>query len=83
MLHHVRTRYRGDEIYTLVGSILVALNPFRALPIYGLDVMDAYVRDVNAQPPPPPHIFFTAALAFEQLRHSRASQSLLISGGQI
>ena len=34
ILHHVRKRYLRKVIYTLVGPILVAVNPFERLPIY-------------------------------------------------
>ena len=34
ILHHVRKRYKSNLIYTLVGSILVAVNPFQRLDIY-------------------------------------------------
>jgi myosin heavy subunit len=29
LLHSLRARYARDGIYTFVGSILVALNPFK------------------------------------------------------
>ena len=32
ILHHVRRRFRKGDIYTAVGSILVAVNPFERLP---------------------------------------------------
>ena len=30
LLHNVRKRFRQDQIYTYVGDILVAVNPFEA-----------------------------------------------------
>ena len=35
ILHHVRKRYKDKKIYTHVGTILVAANPFERLDIYG------------------------------------------------
>ena len=32
-----RGRYMNNEIYTYTGKILVALNPFGPLPIYGCE----------------------------------------------
>lgn len=34
LLEQLKTRYDEDKIYTYIGDILVAVNPFRPLPIY-------------------------------------------------
>ena len=36
ILHHVRKRFKDKKIYTHVGNILVAVNPFERLDIYGM-----------------------------------------------
>lgn len=50
MLEHLRSRYCGDsmKIYTNVGDILVAFNPFEELDIYGVETGRRYFR-VSAQ----------------------------------
>ena len=35
ILHHIRKRYKSKKIYTHVGAILVAANPFEKLDLYG------------------------------------------------
>ena len=35
LLDGVKRRYQADLIYTWVGDVLLALNPYRRLPIYG------------------------------------------------
>lgn len=43
VLWNLRQRFMFDEIYTYTGSILIAVNPFAALPhIYGPHMMDQY-----------------------------------------
>lgn len=32
LLHNMRSRYQNNEIYTYVGPILLAMNPFKAMP---------------------------------------------------
>jgi hypothetical protein len=39
ILQQLRVRYQKDKIYTNIGGVLVAINPFQLLPIYTSDVM--------------------------------------------
>jgi myosin heavy subunit len=76
ILHHVRNRFAKKIIYTHVGSILVAVNPFENLPIYGeRDIRRAY--ELNSIYP---HVFVSASVAYQQLKANRKNQSILISG---
>jgi hypothetical protein len=76
ILHHIRNRFAKKLIYTHVGSILVAVNPFENLSIYG----DRDVRKAFEATNPYPHVFVTAAVAYQQLRSNEKNQSVLISG---
>lgn len=76
ILHHIRNRFAKKLIYTHVGSILVAVNPFENLSIYG----DRDVRKAFEATNPYPHVFVTAATAYQQLRSNEKNQSVLISG---
>ena len=43
ILHALRLRYGEDIIYTSTGPILIAVNPFKAMPgLYSDDVMEEY-----------------------------------------
>ena len=37
-------RYLGDQIYTYIGDILIAVNPFKVLPIYDKQVLTRLYR---------------------------------------
>ena len=39
VLHHIKERFARGTIYTSVGAILVAVNPYRALDIYDEGMM--------------------------------------------
>lgn len=44
ILHALRLRYDADIIYTATGPILIAVNPFKKMDIYGKDVMERYCQ---------------------------------------
>ena len=35
LLHNLRLRYWNDDIFTYIGPILIAVNPYKALSIFG------------------------------------------------
>jgi myosin-5 len=57
---------------------LVALNPFKSIPeLYDEKAMKSYLAyDEESSP----HVFKTTMAAYSQLRETRLSQSVLISG---
>jgi myosin heavy subunit len=76
ILHHTRKRYATQHIYTNVGAILVAVNPFEKLNIYSeKDIKVASNPTVSK-----PHVFTTAYNAYQQLRMNLKNQAVLISG---
>lgn len=43
VLNSIRTRYTNRaQIYTYSGIVLVAVNPFSAVPLYGHELVQAY-----------------------------------------
>lgn len=78
LLEAIQQRYHGDHIYTDVGDILVAVNPFRSLPLYGEDWSSAYSRpDVNSLAP---HIYKVASRAYNAILREKKDQVCVISG---
>ncbi|KAI3377989.1 hypothetical protein SNEBB_010734 [Seison nebaliae] len=78
VLYNIQLRFQSSQIYTYCGIILVALNPYAALPIYGNEVIEAYsgndTRDFD------PHIFAVAEEALQQVRTYQKNQSIIVSG---
>lgn len=81
LLYNIRARYMQDKIYTYVGPIVIALNPFKKLPLYTDDVIRQYHdqgRENMAQLPP--HIYTIAENSYDNMLTSGGNQSILISG---
>jgi myosin heavy subunit len=78
IVHLLRARFSQDQIYTWVGNILVAVNPFKLLPLYTPSVIDKVQHRgaVDAAP----HTYVVADVAYKNLRRFKQGQSILISG---
>src|SRR2546423_10444086 len=65
----LRERYQTDNIYTRINSsALVAINPYKILPIFSESTIQEYVtdyKDTSGQRTPlPPHAFQLASQAY-------------------
>ncbi|CAL9112004.1 unnamed protein product [Musa acuminata var. zebrina] len=76
VLHNIKYRYANDFIYTKAGPVLVAVNPFKEVPLYGRDYVTAYKQKLKDSP----HIFAIADTAFNEMMRDGVDQSIIISG---
>ncbi|XP_015147455.2 unconventional myosin-Vc isoform X2 [Gallus gallus] len=79
VLHNLKVRFVESRlIYTYSGIILVAINPYKQLPIYGDAIIHAYsgqnMGDMD------PHIFAVAEEAYKQMARNGKNQSIIVSG---
>ncbi|XP_018431466.1 PREDICTED: unconventional myosin-Vc [Nanorana parkeri] len=79
VLHNLKVRFMESKlIYTYSGIILVAINPYKEIPIYGDAIIHAYsgqnMGDMD------PHIFAVAEEAYKQMARNNRNQSIIVSG---
>lgn len=87
LLECVKQRYDKKAIYTCIGPILLAINPFERLPIYDDDTLLAYHTDgVSHRLTHPPHVFHVANRAYNNMfvdkfrPEDRENQAILVNG---
>lgn len=78
LLHNLKTRFYQKNIYTYVGSILIAVNPFKFFPIYNPKYVSMYQNKQLGELPP--HIFAVADAAYHSMLRQKKSQCIVISG---
>ncbi|XP_075878359.1 unconventional myosin-X [Nelusetta ayraudi] len=79
IMHNLLLRYRHKHIYTYIGSILAAVNPYQLLPgLYDRPAMESYSQHHLGQISP--HIFAVANECYRSLWKRLHSQCVLISG---
>ncbi|CAO3660687.1 unnamed protein product [Umbelopsis vinacea] len=78
VVHNFKMRYLSNNIYTYSGLFLVAINPYKRLPIYTDHVVKMYKGRKRGEVPP--HIFATADLAYYDMLQDQENQSILITG---
>ncbi|XP_026685345.1 unconventional myosin-VIIa-like, partial [Diaphorina citri] len=77
LLWNLKIRYDKELIYTYVGSILVAVNPYKMYDMYGLDMVKKYEGQILGTLSP--HLFAIGSAAYSALATS-GNQVVVISG---
>ena len=78
LLENLRSRYTRDSIYTYTANILIAVNPYKDLALYGDPVYPKYAgRPLGLAPP---HLYAIADRAYRRCVIERRDQSIIVSG---
>ncbi|KCV71362.1 myosin I [Fonticula alba] len=78
-VENLETRFKANEIYTFIGHVVVAVNPYRSMgDLYSDRVIDQYRS--NSSYNLPPHIYSIADSAYRNMRDRGEDQCILISG---
>ncbi|NP_001135564.1 myosin, heavy chain 7, cardiac muscle, beta [Xenopus tropicalis] len=78
VLYNLKERYAAWMIYTYSGLFCATVNPYKWLPVYNPEVVNAY-RGKKRQEAPP-HIFSISDNAYQFMLTDRDNQSILITG---
>ncbi|XP_012443648.2 myosin-2 isoform X1 [Gossypium raimondii] len=76
VLHNLKRRYSHDMIYSKAGPVLIAVNPFKDVQIYGKDFVTSYREKATDSP----HVFAIADNAYNEMMNDGLNQSIIISG---
>eukprot|EP00755_Sulcionema_specki_P029419 Sspe_Gene.92130::Locus_63931_Transcript_1_1_Confidence_1.000_Length_4005::g.92130::m.92130 len=81
LLYVLKKRYLSDVIYTNIGAIVVALNPFNFnIPHYTDDNMPKYLAEGERIENNLPHSWAVAHNTYWELRNDAQNQTILVSG---
>jgi myosin-5 len=69
----LRARFESNHIYTNINSLLVAMNPYQQLTLYGSNMLEAY--NTYGQASPGPHVYGVASATYRGLWTHAHSQS--------
>ncbi|EPS65807.1 hypothetical protein M569_08970, partial [Genlisea aurea] len=76
VVHSIQCRYSRDIIYTKAGPVLIALNPFKRVELYGNDFVTAYREKLLSSP----HAYAAVNAAYSEIMAGGRNQSIIISG---
>ncbi|XP_033726689.1 LOW QUALITY PROTEIN: myosin-IIIb-like [Pecten maximus] len=79
ILKELKERYERDVIYTYIGDILVSVNPYKELNIYG-DAIGKKYAHIKEFKDLSPHMYAMATKTLQNAQRNRANQCLLVSG---
>ena len=81
-LHHRYSFMKSKHCYTSISTILVAINPYERLPIYGQDVINEFHeaakkgRLLQGRP----HPYGVSARGYMRMIQRKCNQSMIVCG---
>ncbi|XP_029428879.1 unconventional myosin-Id isoform X1 [Rhinatrema bivittatum] len=75
---NLKLRFEKGRIYTFIGEVVVSVNPYKTLNIYGRDTIEQYKgRELYERPP---HLFAIADAAYKAMKRRAKDTCIVISG---
>ncbi|KAG8446971.1 hypothetical protein GDO86_014423 [Hymenochirus boettgeri] len=77
-MENLKVRFEKGRIYTFIGEVVVSVNPYKNLPIYGKETIEQYKgRELYERPP---HLFSIADAAYKAMKRRCKDTCIVISG---
>ncbi|XP_030645361.1 unconventional myosin-Ig [Chanos chanos] len=77
-MENLKLRFEKGRIYTFIGEVVVSVNPYKQMDIYGKDAIDAYRgRELYENPP---HLYAVADAAYKAMKRRAKDTCIVISG---
>lgn len=77
-MENLKLRFEKGRIYTFIGEVVVSVNPYRQMDIYGADSIEAYRgRELYENPP---HLFSVSDAAYKAMKRRAKDTCIVISG---
>ncbi|XP_038184532.1 unconventional myosin-Ig isoform X5 [Arvicola amphibius] len=77
-MKNLQLRFEKGRIYTYIGEVLVSVNPYQELPLYGPEAIAKYQgRELYERPP---HLYAVANAAYKAMKRRSRDTCIVISG---
>ncbi|RXN01564.1 Unconventional myosin-Id [Acipenser ruthenus] len=77
-LDNLKLRFEKDRIYTYIGEVVVSMNPYKQMDIFGKEVIESYQgRELYERPP---HLYAVADAAYKAMKRRAKDTCIVISG---
>ncbi|XP_015779047.1 PREDICTED: unconventional myosin-Id-like [Acropora digitifera] len=77
-MKNLKLRFEKERIYSYIGEVVVSVNPYKTLNIFGNDKIQEYrMREMYERPP---HIFALADAAYRTMKRRSEDTCIVISG---
>uniref|UniRef100_A0A6Q2Z2D8 Myosin IG n=1 Tax=Esox lucius TaxID=8010 RepID=A0A6Q2Z2D8_ESOLU len=77
-MENLKLRFEKGRIYTFIGEVVVSVNPYKQMDIYGKEAIEAYRgRELYENPP---HLYAVADAAYKAMKRRAKDTCIVISG---
>ncbi|KAF6719942.1 Unconventional myosin-Ig [Oryzias melastigma] len=77
-MENLKLRFEKGRIYTYIGEVVVSVNPYRQMDIYGKETIEAYRgRELYENPP---HLYAVSDAAYKAMKRRAKDTCIVISG---